>query len=199
MIQYSKQWINCSRESLLETLKTKIKPKRYKHVLRVEQTAIELAKKYGVNPEKASIVALMHDYAKDMLHEEMLILAQKRWDCPDLEKANDNIWHGFAAATIAKELYGVMDEEMLIAISAHTIGWYEMSPLTSVLYIADYMEPGRDFPGVEKARKLAYKDLERAVDFKMSQTIKHLVEEKKELFLPTIEFYNRNIIRRRSK
>lgn len=195
-MEFSNELINVTREQLLSDLATKIKPKRYQHVLRVEATAIELAKQYGVNPEKASIAALMHDYAKDYPDEEMLALAQKRWDEPTLKEANDNVWHGFAAATIAKELYHIEDEDILTAISAHTIGWDEMSPLVKVVFIADYMEPGRDFPGVKKARKLAYKDIDAAVTYKMVETIKHLADEEVAFFLPTIEFYNQWILRR---
>lgn len=195
-MEFSNELINVTRDQLLSDLATKIKPKRYQHVLRVEATAIELAKQYGVDPEKASIAALMHDYAKDYPEEEMLALAQKRWDEPTLKEANDNVWHGFAAATIAKERYHIEDEDILTAISAHTIGWTEMSPLVKVVFIADYMEPGRDFPGVKKARKLAYKDINAAVTYKMVETIKHLASEEVAIFLPTIEFYNQWILRR---
>nr|WP_276931837.1 bis(5'-nucleosyl)-tetraphosphatase (symmetrical) YqeK [Globicatella sulfidifaciens] len=195
-MEFSNELINVTREQLLSDLATKIKPKRYQHVLRVEATAIELAKQYGVDPEKASIAALMHDYAKDYPEEEMLALAQKRWDESTLKEANDNVWHGFAAATIAKEWYHIEDEDILTAISAHTIGWNEMSPLVKVVFIADYMEPGRDFPGVKKARKLAYKDIDAAVTYKMVETIKHLASEEVAIFLPTIEFYNQWILRR---
>lgn len=195
-MEFSSDFIKVSRDQLLKDLETKIKSKRFKHVLRVEATAIELAKLYGVDPEKASIAALMHDYAKDYPEAEMLALAQKRWPEPTLTEANDNVWHGFAAATLAKELYQVEDEDILTAISAHTIGWHDMSPLVKVVFIADYMEPGRDFPGVEKARKLAYKEIDEAVTYKMVETIKHLADEKVAIFLPTIEFYNQWILRR---
>lgn len=195
-MEFSSEFIKVTRDQLLADLQTKIKPKRYKHVLRVEATAIELANLNGVNPEKASIAALMHDYAKDYPDEEMLALAKKQWQHPALDQANDNIWHGFAAATIANEQYQVEDADILTAIAAHTIGWETMTPLTKVVFIADYMEPGRDFPGVEKARKLAYKNLDEAVTYKMVETIKHLADEEVTIFLPTIEFYNQWILRR---
>lgn len=195
-MEYSGSFINVSREQLLEDLQKQIKPKRFKHVLRVEATAIELAKLYGENPEKASIASLMHDYAKDLPEDEMLKLAQSRWDIPTLDQANGNIWHGFAAATIAKEKYNVIDEDILTAISAHTIGWYEMPLLVNIIFIADYIEPGRDFSGVEKARKLGYQNLELAVGYKMSSTIKYLIDEEQVVFLPTLDFYNQWILRR---
>lgn len=189
-MEYSSHWLNVSRQKLLEDLQSQISKKRYQHVLRVEQTAIELAKLYDVDPEKASIAALMHDFAKELPNQEMLALAKERWDHPALASASGQIWHGFAAATIAQDKYNIVDEDILTAISAHTIGWYEMSPLVQVVYIADYIEPGRDFIGVEKARKYACKNLTKATEYKMTQTLLYLIEEKQAVFLPTVEIYN---------
>lgn len=193
---YSGKYINVSRSELLVALEQKITPKRFQHVLRVEKTAIEIANCNGVDLEKASIAALLHDYAKDYPLEEMERLAKARWNPEGMSQAGENIWHGFAAATIAQKEFGVNDEDILSAIAAHTIGWNVMSPLVNVIFIADYIEPGRRFPGVEEARELANKNLELAVGYKMKSTIKHLVEEEKKLFLPTVEFYNNWLLRR---
>lgn len=198
-MQYSDQWIKVSRGQLINDLKQRITSKRLEHVLRVEKTALELATLYNISLEKTSISALMHDYAKDMNEQEMLRLAKKQWDYPELSKANGNIWHGFAAATIARETYGVIDEEILEAIAAHTIGWYKMSILTQIIFIADYVEPERNFPGVEYARTLAYQNIDKAVGYKMTTTMKHLMDEEKILFLPTVEFYNQWILRSKDK
>lgn len=179
-----------TREQLIEDLSTKITEKRLQHVLRVEETAIQLAQRYHVSTEKASIAALLHDYAKDYPKEEMYELAYKRWSDERLQTANKNVWHGFAAATIAKEVYGVSDEEILIAIAGHTIGWYEFNEVLKVVYIADYIEPGRSFEGVEQARLLAEQDLDEAVTFKMTQSLQHLITRHKRVFIPTVEIYN---------
>ncbi|MBF6625083.1 bis(5'-nucleosyl)-tetraphosphatase (symmetrical) YqeK [Aerococcaceae bacterium zg-BR9] len=195
-MEYASKWINVTRGELLRDLAKKIKPSRYQHVLRVEQTAIELAKANQVDIEKASIAALMHDYAKDYPLDEMKQLALQYWDEPLLQKAGGNIWHGFAAATLAKEQYGVTDTNILNAIAVHTIGWYEMTPLMSVIFIADYMEPGRDFPGVEVVRQLTQQSLDQAVGYKLTHNIQYLLQQQQPLFLPTIDFYNQWIQRK---
>ncbi|MBK0348731.1 bis(5'-nucleosyl)-tetraphosphatase (symmetrical) YqeK [Aerococcaceae bacterium zg-ZJ1578] len=189
-MNYSTKWIKVSRDELLKDLAEKIKPSRYQHVLRVEQTAIELAKANQVDIEKASIAALMHDYAKDYPLDEMKALAQQYWNYPLLNEAGGNIWHGFAAATIAKQDYGITDKDILDAIAVHTIGWHAMTPLMSVIFIADYIEPGRNFPGVETVRQITQQSLDQAVGYKLTHNIQYLLQQQQPLFLPTIEFYN---------
>lgn len=190
-MEYSQKWIQVTRAQLLADLATTISKKRYEHVLRVEQTAIELAKLNQVDVEKASIAALLHDYAKELELSEMRELAKRQWDTPLLDAVNGNILHGFAAATIAREKYGVQDEDILTAIAVHTIGWEQMTPLVSVVFVADYVEPNRDFSGVEQVRELAYQDIEAAVGYKLSYNLILSIQRKRALFLPSVEFYNK--------
>ncbi|UUX34200.1 bis(5'-nucleosyl)-tetraphosphatase (symmetrical) YqeK [Fundicoccus culcitae] len=189
-MEYTQDLINCQREDLLMKLKNQISPKRYEHVLGVEETSLKLAQRYNVEREKASIAALLHDYAKEMDHEQMLNLACKYWDEPMLLNASGEIWHGFAAAQIAKDEFHVTDKSILTAIAGHTIGWFEMDDLFKVLYLADYTESGRDFPGVDKARELSKRNLDEAVTFKMTQTLKYLLDERQGIFIPTVDIYN---------
>lgn len=189
-MEYTQNLINCSRDELLDQLKDVVKTKRFKHILRVEEKIMTLAEKHGVDLEKASIAALLHDFAKDLDSQVMRELARQYWDEPLLEASSDEIWHGFAAAQIAQEHFNVKDKSILTAVAGHTIGWFEMDQLFKILYLADYTEPGRDFPGVKKARKLAENDLDAAVTFKMSATIKHLIDKEQSIFLPTIDIYN---------
>ena len=99
-IVYQDNIINISREELISRLRNNLSDWRFNHVLRVEQTAFELADEHGANDEQVSVAALMHDYAKEMDHQEMLNLAQQYWDDGTLAQANDGVWHGFAAAQI---------------------------------------------------------------------------------------------------
>lgn len=189
-MDYQQAYINCSRQTLIDQVQYVITPKRFDHVLRVEQTAIEIAKSYDLDQEAVSIASLLHDFAKDMDRDRMRSLAQQFWDEPSLDQAGPNVWHGFAAAQIAKDSFGVRHPEILRAIAAHTIGWYQMSPIVQVVYMADYMEPGRDFDGVEQARHLVKKDLLQACRYKMKSTIEHLAHDEKPIFLPTVAIYN---------
>ncbi|HFI0464489.1 TPA: bis(5'-nucleosyl)-tetraphosphatase (symmetrical) YqeK [Streptococcus suis] len=189
-MHYQKNYINCDRSSLLEQVQAVIKPKRFQHVLRVEEAALELAKLHGVDLEAVSIGALLHDYCKDMDPDTMLALAQDYWPEPSLKQAGPNVWHGFAAASLAKTKFSLSHPQILQALAAHTIGWYQMPPIVQVVYLADYIEAGRDFPGVAYARQLAQEDLTQASLYKMQSTIAHLAKEGQAIFLPTVDIYN---------
>lgn len=195
-MEYTGKYINVTRDELMQAVSEQITAKRFAHVLRVEATARELATANGESVEKASIAALMHDYAKDFPLDEMRTLAKQYWNPDEMDHAGGNVWHGFAAATIARQVFDVRDEDILLAIAAHTIGWHEMSQLVKIIFIADYIEPGRSFAGVDEARLLAQQSLELATGYKMKETIKHLINQEKKIFMPTIEFYNRWLTRR---
>ena len=100
---YKGNYINRSRQQLLDSLSQRLKPTRFEHVLRVEATALAIAKPLEVEPEKISVAALMHDYAKDMDPEEMYQLAYAYSPHETLEQADTAVWHGFAAAYICRE------------------------------------------------------------------------------------------------
>ncbi|PMB84690.1 HD domain-containing protein [Dolosicoccus paucivorans] len=189
-MNYAKTLINVSRQQLLSDLKTKVSPKRFEHILGVEETALKLAEKYQIDSQKASIAALLHDYAKEMDRDVMLQLALKFWNHPLFETADTTILHGFAAATIAKEQFGIEDEDVLEAVAYHTAGAKQMNPVAKVLYVADYIEPSRSFPGVDKARSIAFEDLDEAVLYKMKQTLTYLISKEYTIFPDTIEVYN---------
>ena len=109
----------------------------------------------------------------------------------DLSQEGSNILHGPAAAQILMDCYGVTDRRILEAVAGHTVGWYQFDIIGKILYLADYMEPGRDFPGVEVARELAATDLNVACWYKMKRTLTYLIEKEKTLFDGAVEIYNR--------
>lgn len=183
--------INIKRDELEKLLQARLTDKRYKHILRVEETAIQLAELYPeADVDKASIAALLHDYAKD--DSETHLAEFKDYPGYNHEWLNygSAIWHGPLAAMIADTQFGVKDEDILKAVWVHTIGGYDMTLNQKILFIADYIEPDRDFKGVEKARELAKTDLDAAVDFKIKQSIVHLVESGRQVYPETIAIYN---------
>lgn len=183
--------IQITRKELEELLQARLTNKRFNHVLRVEQTAIELAELYPeANVDKASIAALLHDYAKDDSLKHLLTFKDYPGYDPEWINYGSAIWHGPLAAMIADTQFNVKDEDILKAVWIHTIGGYEMTLDQKILFIADYIEPGRDFKGVEKARKLAKTDLDAAVDFKIKQSITHLVRSGRQIYPKTILIYN---------
>lgn len=192
-MNYSKNYSAMDREALMQQVQMRMSEKRFKHVLGVEEMAILLAEKYGVSTEKASIAALTHDYAKERSDEEFL-LEIERQNYPDqavLKKFGNAIWHGLVGADFVERELKVHDVDILEAIRLHTTGAANMTDLAKIIYVADYIEPGRDFPGVEEARRIALMDLDQAVAFETKHTLSYLIENEKPVYPKTLETYNR--------
>lgn len=190
-MNYSEEYTGYSREILMQKIQMRMSERRFKHVLGVEEMAIALAEKYGCSPEKASIAALTHDYAKERPDDEfILVIKRDGYDTALLDYGNA-IWHGVVGASFVERELGITDEEILHAIRVHTTGAAKMSLLDKIIYVADYIEPGRVFPGVKEARELALIDLDEAVSFETKHTLAYLIEQEQQIYPKTIETYNR--------
>lgn len=190
-ILYTSDYINVTREELIDNLKKELKHKRFEHVLRVEQTALKLAEMYGYEDmQKVSIAALMHDHCKDLPKDKMYQLASVFSPYEPLKFGNVAVWHGLAAAELAHAKYNIHDNDIVNAIAEHTIGAKDMSLLSKIIFVADYIEPGRHFKGVDEARDLVNKSLDAVTFFKMRETIKHLVEENEVIYVESVVVYN---------
>lgn len=179
-----------SRSQLLEKVEGAMSQKRFTHVLGVEKAALELARRYGADETKVSLAALLHDYAKERPDEDFLGIID---DCdldPDLKNWGNNIWHGLVGSFIISQEFNLEDDEILQAIERHTVGAADMSLLDKVIYVADYIEPGRDFPGVDEARRIAAEDLDKAVAFETARTLAHLASKGLPIYPQTLETYN---------
>ncbi|WP_283583431.1 bis(5'-nucleosyl)-tetraphosphatase (symmetrical) YqeK [Limosilactobacillus difficilis] len=187
---YSEQLIPLTRDELVAKLKIALDSNRFHHVLRVEQTAIDLAKANGVDLEKASIAGLCHDYAKQRSDADFLAAIDRYGLAPDLKNWANPIWHGVVGAELVKHELGVWDEDILNAIRHHTTGDATMSLLEQVVYMADYIEPGRDFPGVEQARQLTHKLLALGVAYQTKRTLEYLLDHGSPIYPATILTYN---------
>ena len=140
-----------------------IRAKRIAHVQGTEEEAVRLAQRWGADEEKARRGAILHDCTKYVTMEEQLQLCRKYGIVlDDLEQQAVKLLHAKTGACVARDVYGVSDD-VYEAIFWHTTGKADMTLLEKILYIADYMEPNRDFPGVERLRTLAYQDLDQAV------------------------------------
>ena len=148
-----------------------LKYTRIPHVLGTEEEAIRLAQSYGAEVEKIRRAALLHDCTKRLRLEEHLELCEKYGvEVDELEKTSANLLHAKTAAALARHVYGECDE-VCGAIRWHTTGRPGMTLMEKILYIADYIEPTRAFPGVEKLRKAVYQDLDAGVLMGMDNTI----------------------------
>lgn len=187
-LEYEKYGLQ--REKILEQVKGAMSKKRFRHSLGVEKACIALAEKYHGNVTKASIAGLTHDYAKERSNEDFLNKINEKNLDKDLINWGNPIWHGVVGSYFVKEELKVEDEEILSAIKKHTTGSKEMTLLEEILYVADYIEENRDFPGVDEARKIAFESLEAGVIFETKQTLKFLIEKNQGVYPKTLETYN---------
>ena len=148
-------------------LKASLPHKRFKHSLAVYDTALELAAVYGLDKEKVGVGALLHDCGNQPI-----------------------LLHAKLGVYYAREKYGVTDQEILDAIRFHTTGAAGMSKMAMVVYLADLLEPTRDFAGIEEMRRLAKVDLEQAMIKAYAQTIRYLLEYDLLVHPHCIEGYN---------
>ncbi|VYU23708.1 HD domain-containing protein [Clostridium tertium] len=167
-----------STEEMKIYLKNNLIENRYIHTLGVADTAIRLARAYGVDENKAEIAALSHDIAKNMtIYELQDIIKKNNINLTYDEEANQELWHSIVSPIVAKEVFAVEDEEILSAMRWHTTGKENMSKLDKILYIADMIEPNRNFPGVDLLRREAFKDLDNGVLQGLTHTIKYLLNK----------------------
>ena len=164
-----------------------LKHKRIPHVLGTEQEAIRLAIRYGADVEKARVAALLHDCTKKLEMEEQMALV-RRYHIPldELEQKALKLLHAKTGAAIARDIYGV-DDEIYSAIWWHTTGHADMTLLEKIIYLADYIEPSRDFPGVEVLRKCVYEDLDRGLLMGLEMTVQEMTEMGNPVHHATIE------------
>lgn len=187
------------REMIMQRVQMSMSERRFLHVLGVEKTAIALAKKYGGDVEQAALAGLTHDYAKERSDDEFeLVIRRDGYDL-DLLRYGNAIWHGLVGADFVQRELGIKDEAVLRAIRLHTTGAAQMTLLDKILYVADYIEPGRNFPGVEEARKLAEVDLDAAVAYETKQTLLHLIENEQLVYPKTLETYNHWVVKKEFK
>ena len=164
-----------------------LKHKRIPHVLGTEQEAIRLAERYGADVEKARRAALLHDCTKKLDMEEQLALCRRYGiQLDELEQKALKLLHSKTGAAIARDVFGV-DDDIYSAIWYHTTGHAGMTKLEKIIYLADYIEPSRDFPGVDKLRKVCYEDLDRGLLMGLEMTIEEMTSMGNPVHHATIE------------
>ncbi len=178
-----------------ERIRGMLTEKRYRHTLGVRDTALMLCRQYHCNQKKAEMAALLHDIARDLpvgkmvelLEGEAFLEREKRG-----VEHNPLLLHAHAGKVIARRDFEVNDKEILKSIELHTTGGEFMSLLDKIIFVADFTEPGRTFRGVDKARQLACRDLDRAVLYIYRFILLRLL--KKEVFICQNTFLGYNEI-----
>ncbi len=148
---------------------------RYGHTLRVADTAEDLARTHGLDPDRARLAALLHDAAREIGEPERFLGLAREFDLPvgEPERQSPKLLHGAVAAELARRELGVEDNEILEAMRVHTVGRPGMGPLALVLYVSDKIEPARDYPSVGRLRALSREDLRAAAAESLRRVITH--------------------------
>jgi predicted HD superfamily hydrolase involved in NAD metabolism len=165
-------------EERKEKLGKSISQKRYIHSINVMNIAKTLAKLYKIDEDKAMLAGLLHDCAKNLLNEDQYkMYVNLCMEIDEITKKETGLLHGAIGAKIAKEHYKVTDKEVLDAIRYHTTGKEDMTLMEKIIFISDYIEPGRNFAGVEEIRKWAYKDINKAMLLAFDITIRRVLDK----------------------
>lgn len=183
-----------------QQLKNNVSERRYHHILGVIDAATYLARKYNENEESAHIAALFHDYAKNYSKEELMqYMSQYGLETDEIMQSTYQLLHGKVGAHIAKISYNIEDDDILNAIEYHTTGRKGMSKLEKIIYLADFIELGRDYPGVEDLRIISEEGLDKAMVQALNNTIGYVLSMGSLLHTNTIEARNDIIIQLKSK
>ncbi|SDH46778.1 putative HD superfamily hydrolase of NAD metabolism [Alteribacillus persepolensis] len=179
------------KTAALEIVKPHLTEHRYIHTVGVMETAVYLADKIGnLHQNEVELAAIFHDYAKFRDKEEMRsIIRQQEYDKKFIDYG-DELLHAPAGAYLVKTEIGIDNEEILSAIFWHTTGKEDMNNLEKVLFLADYIEPNRIFPGVEEVRRTADENIDEAVVMALRNTITFLMKKQQSVFPKTLYAYN---------
>ena len=174
--------LTCLPEDQLQQVVTALlKPSRVAHVLGCRDTAVDLAKVWGANVTDAARAALLHDVTKALDGPLQLTLCEAYGIILDVfSTENPKTLHALTGSLVAERVFGE-NPAVVAAIRSHTTGKADMNVLEKIIYVADYMEPNRDFVGVEELRQLAYSDIDKALQLGLEMTISMLIEQGKEI------------------
>lgn len=177
----AKDYRNLSTEELEQTVVGLLKPNRVAHVLGCRDTAMELARHWGEDVTDAARAGLLHDITKALDGDLQLTLCEEYGIVlGEFSKQNTKTLHALTGSFVAERIFGE-NQNVVNAIRCHTTGKANMTILDKIVYIADYMEPNRNFSGVEALRKCAYEDLDKALKMGLEMTLELLRQQKKDI------------------
>lgn len=170
-------------------LKKKLDPTRYEHTLGVSFTAAALAMRWGGDLRQAELAGLLHDCAKYCTEGELIAKCREHGvPLSEEELKSPAVIHGKYGRYLAETKFGISDEDILNAISYHTTGRPDMSLLEKIVFLADYIEPGRDrAPELPAVRRLAFEDLDACMRKVLSDTVRYLEKKGTHIHKDTLE------------
>jgi len=184
-------------QKLRKQMEEALKADRFDHTLGVAYTAASMAMVYGCDVQKALIAGMLHDCAKCISHDKQYELCKdNKIEVSDVEKRNRGLLHAKVGSFLAKDKYGIDDQEILDAIRYHTTGRPEMSLLEKIVFIADFIEPNRkELPEMAEIRKEAFEDIDVCLKHILKNTLSYLAQSDKEcdqMTQKTYDYYMNN-------
>ena len=177
--------------SLTALLKARLSKKRFTHSVNVARAAFALAERWGAEPQKAYLAGLLHDCCKELpFSEQEELMREGPFAVSDAEWLCKPVWHGVAAASYMHAELGIEDEEILGAARWHTVGRADMTRLEEIVYMADLISADRTYRDVERFRKMAQNDLEKAMLCAFEWAIESVLKKETPLPVSTVEAYN---------
>lgn len=177
----------CEVEKIKNDLKQMLSEYRYLHSLRVAEEARKLADIYSCDCDKAYLVGLTHDIAKEFSADENFdIIMKYHLSMKLLEEQYHKILHAYIGAVVLREKYG-FDEEACHAVACHAIGDIPMNILDKIIFVADKIEPGKEYDGIEEERRLAYLDINEALILCIENNHKKLMRKNKNIYPKSLE------------
>lgn len=178
-------------EDIKNEIKLILPEKRFEHSLNVDKEARKLAVIYGCDVEKTGVAAIAHDYAKALSNKDLIKLAENHGiKIDEVQYHSPQLLHGHVSAQICKEKFHLEDQDILNAIAYHTTGRVNMSLLEKIIFLADLIEPGRYFLGINDIREKSIQDLEEALLLACNCTLIYIIEQNNLVHPLTIEFRN---------
>ena len=170
-------------------------PFREKHILSTRELSIEIAEKYNVDTNKASLAALCHDLGKRYKDDEMrkIIFENDHKEYPSY--ITGALLHARVSSIISEKEFNITDKEILNAIESHTVGHGNMTMLEKIIYAADYLEPTRKLETADRIREKIFTDFDNAFLEVVMESISFVISKKQYLSDKTIELYNSLVIR----
>ena len=173
-----------------------MKEKRLRHSVGVAVAAEKLANRYGIDPEQAWVAGLVHDFARDLPPERLIALAQQHnLVTHEIELLAPELLNAPVGALLVNQQLGLAGHELLAAIANHTLGSPQMSTMEKIIFLADLIEEGRDFPEVDHLREIVQRDLQEAMLWALDRTINYVIAKRQLLHPRTVETRNAFLIK----
>ncbi len=178
-------------EKYEKLIKETLSEYRYNHSMCVAKKAKELAKKHGLNEDKAYLAGILHDITKEMPNENQIELIE-RYDRPltYVERGNHRVFHQMSGAVYVKYILGIDDEDIVNGIRYHTTGCENMTDFEMLIYLADFTSADRDYPDVDIMRSETEKGFKYGMLYSLKYTIREVVKRERMLHPDTLHCYN---------